>query len=415
MGFHVGQKIGDYTITALLGAGGMGRVYKVEHSLTRRTEAMKVLTAELATDTQSKRFEREMKVLARLRHPNIVALHNALHSAEQLIILMEFIEGETLESILGKGRISIQTAIGYIRQILRALEYAHKQGVVHRDVTPGNVIITAAGEVKLTDFGVSKTFSDPLLTTCGEILGALPYMAPEQVKGLTHPDLRSDLYSAGAILYEALTGQKAFGMDRRLSSVLMDSESEPQPPSQVEPSLSLQWDQIINRALARDPARRYQSAEEFLNALAQVEKAPRTQLIRRFLRMPVVRIALLAGLALALVASQGINRFRPVEAPAAPVMHILPPDFATSTAPGKTSDPTSRPHKRKALERPKRGVHSADTQQLAVDETEPDGPQVMPQKKRNFWSRFNVFKKKRKNSAVTNEVLQTSPDASITR
>src|SRR5258708_28817033 len=118
MDFHVGQTFGDYSITGVLGAGGMGRIFKVEHNLTKRTEAMKVLSAELATDVQIKRFEREMLVLARLSHPNIAVLHNAIHSEKQLILLMELIEGHTLESMLRGGRLAIDTRIEYIKQIL---------------------------------------------------------------------------------------------------------------------------------------------------------------------------------------------------------------------------------------------------------------------------------------------------------
>jgi serine/threonine protein kinase len=211
MSFHVGETFGDYSITALLGAGGMGRVFRVEHSLTKRIEAMKVLSAELASEIQIKRFEREMRSLAKLSHPNIAALHNAVHSDNQLILFLEFIEGRTLESILATGRLEVETGVGYIKQVLLALGYAHKQGVVHRDVTPANVIIVADGQVKLSDFGLSKSFGDSLLTNCGEILGSLPYLAPEQLKGATQPDRRSDLYSVGAILYEHLTGRKPFG------------------------------------------------------------------------------------------------------------------------------------------------------------------------------------------------------------
>src|SRR5580692_2122222 len=135
MSFHVGQTFGDYSITALLGAGGIGQVYRVEHSLTNRTETMKVL-AELASENSIKRFEREMRALAKLSHPNIAALHNALQSENQLILLMEYIEGQTLESMFHAGRLPLETGVGYIKQMLSALGYAHQQGVVHRDVTP---------------------------------------------------------------------------------------------------------------------------------------------------------------------------------------------------------------------------------------------------------------------------------------
>src|ERR1700722_17715784 len=118
MGFHVGQTFGDYRVVGFAGAGGMGRVYKVEHSLTKRTEAMKVLSAELASQTQIKRFEREMRSLAKLSHPNIAGLHNAVHSENQLILLMEFVEGQTLESMFAAGRLPLATGLGYIRQML---------------------------------------------------------------------------------------------------------------------------------------------------------------------------------------------------------------------------------------------------------------------------------------------------------
>ena len=334
MSFHVGQTFGDYSITALLGAGGIGQVYRVEHSLTNRTETMKVL-AELASETSIKRFEREMRALAKLSHPNIAALHNALHSENQLILLMEYIEGQTLESMFHDGRLSLETGVGYIKQMLSALGYAHQQGVVHRDVTPANVLVTAASEVKLTDFGLSKSYGDPLLTTCGEVLGSLPYLAPEQVKGTTQPDRRSDLYSVGAILYEHLTGQKPFGSNRRLAPVLTDSEDEPKPASQIEPSLSPQWDEILRRALARDPAHRYQSAEEFLDAIARLSTPAVADLPLPQLRTVGIGIGAVVVLALAFVASPAYSRFRQV----APVttemqrLHIAPPAFATAMMP----------------------------------------------------------------------------------
>jgi len=377
MGFEVGQAFGDYSITALLGAGGIGQVYKVEHSITKRTELMKVLAVELASEIQIQRFEREMRVLARLSHPNIAALHNAVHSEKQLILLMEFIDGRTLESMLSAGRLPIDQGIGYIRQILLALGYAHQQGVVHRDVTPANMIITAAGEVKLTDFGLSKSFGDPLLTSCGEILGSLPYLAPERLKGATQPDQRSDLYSVGAILYEHLTGHKPFGVIRRLAPVLTDTEDEPQPPSQRDPSLSPQWDEIIHRALARNPEHRYRSAQEFLDAIAKVDQAPVAELLPPRHRALGFGIALAAGLSLALFASPSLNPLRPVAPLAVSLdrLHIAPPDFAMSLAP-----PPPVTHA-------KRIVHSAPKI------VEP--PPIQREKKRTFWSKLNVFKKKK--------------------
>jgi len=417
MDFHVGQTFGDYSITALLDVGGMEQMYKVEHRLTKRTEAMKVFAAELATEIQIKRFEREMRVLARLNHSNIAVIHNAVHSEKQLILFLEFIDGHTLESSLSTGRLPIDTGIGYIKQILSALRYAHQRSVVHRDVTPANVIVTLAGEVKLTDFGLSKSCGDSLLTNCGEILGSLPYLAPEQLKGATHPDRRSDLYSVGAILYELLTGEKPFGADRRLTPVLTDSEDEPQPPSQLEPSLSTEWDDIIRRALARNPALRYQSAEEFLDAIAQLDQASIFELPLKQSKL-AIGIAVLGSVVLAFAASPAFDRLRTVPPEPAPShrLHIMPPDFATSIAPPPLAKPEEVP-------RSKRVVHFANTRVVEphpVAETSNNGrtaPIARPSQdgkepsatesadsgaseagarmKRSVWTKLNVFKKKR--------------------
>jgi len=421
MDFHVGQTFGDYTITGVLGAGGMGRVYKVGHNITGRTEAMKVLSSEVATDTQIKRFEREMRILARLSHPNIAALHNAVHGEQQLILLMEFIEGRTLEGILAAGRIPLDTGIEFIKQILWALAYAHQQGVVHRDVTPANVLITTFGQVKLTDFGLSKSFGDPLLTSCGEILGALPYMAPEQVKGVTQPDQRSDLYSVAAILYEHLTGRKPFGTNRQLAPVLTDSEPEPQPPSQIDPKLSSKWDPIIRRALDRNPEHRFQSAQEFLDAIAQINAAPVTEIPLPHLSKVALGGAILAGVVVALAASPAIKSFEPVAHLSVPAqkLHIAPPKFATVVAPPAAPPETRHVAVFTRAPRPKRVATSATA--IVIEpppalsiansplEARPDAPLPIPEQavlapppaeaapppKKTFWNKMNVFKKKK--------------------
>ncbi len=437
MGFHVGQTFGDYSITAVLGAGGMGRVFKVENLLTKRTEAMKVLSAELASGTQIKRFQREMRALARLSHPNIAALHNALDAEDQLILLMEYIEGQTLENLFSAGRLPLNMGLGYIRQILLALAYAHHQGVVHRDVTPANVIVTAGDQVKLTNFGLSKSFGDSLLTNCGEVLGSLPYLAPEQLKGTTQPDRRSDLYSVGAILYEHLTGQKPFGPHRRLAPVLTDSEGDPLPPSQVEPNLSRQWDDILRRALARDPVRRYQSAEVFLDAIAHLEQPAGADLPLPQFRMSRIGIALLAGPFVALFASPTVMHLYQARYSRAPValalkqIHIAPPDFATVKTPlsGPTlAGPTDvgnikevrrakPPHPVAAVAPHVVTTHaSAKVSNIAIGSpavavpiapaesevsppteqavSEPDASADPAPAKKTFWRKLNVFKKK---------------------
>jgi eukaryotic-like serine/threonine-protein kinase len=434
MSFQVGEIFGDYSITAPLG-GGATQLYKVEHCLTGRTEIMKVLASGPANDVQIKRFEREMRALARLNHPNIASLHNALYSENQLILSMEYIEGQTLESVFASGRLPLDAGISYVKQILAALGYAHQQGVVHRDVTPANVMVTGTSQIKLTDFGLSKSYGDPLLTNCGEVLGSLGYLAPEQLKGVTQPDRRSDLYSVGAILYEHLTGQKPFGPNRRLAPVLTDSEKEPQPPSQVEGSLPGQWDDVIRRALARDPAHRYQTAEEFLDALAQIEQSAAPDLPLPRLRKLAFAIAIFAGLLLAGVASPALKGFWHPTPRIAPrrQLHIAPPDFAINTTPHRVETaalPTRprlfKPRQLKPAKPATRAIVAisppaasaatvaqtassappaaiaSPTQQadnpVAPEAPEPAAAQETPAPKKGFWGKLNVFKKKNADS-----------------
>ena len=211
MSLHVGEAVGDYRVVGIIGAGGMGQVFQVEHKITKRKEAMKVLIADLADDTQVQRFKREIEVQARLNHPNIAAVHNAFRLKDRMVLVLEFVEGQTLESLLAQRRPPLETGIDYVRQTLEALHYAHHNGVIHRDVSPANLMITENGLVKLMDFGVAKSLGDLRLTDGGSMIGSLYYMSPEQVKGATDPDPRSDIYSAGAILYEIVTG-KIFGL-----------------------------------------------------------------------------------------------------------------------------------------------------------------------------------------------------------
>jgi eukaryotic-like serine/threonine-protein kinase len=272
MSFHVGEIFGDYEILAIIGAGSMGQVYQVEHRITKRKEAVKVLSTELANDTQVHRFEREIAIQAQLHHPNIATAHNALRWKGRLILVMEFLEGQTLETILKRGRLPLESGIQYIRQTLLALQYAHQQGVVHRDVNPANLIITPNGTVKLTDFGVSQSFEDSQLTNWGEIVGAMAYMAPEQARASVNPDRRSDLYSVGAILYQILTGRKPFGDHRSLSALLTESEDRPPRPTDIEMRLRPEWNDIVRTSMDNNRARRFQSADEFLNALDGIDR-----------------------------------------------------------------------------------------------------------------------------------------------
>ena len=208
--YTVGQKLGDYEILGILGAGGMGKVYKVRNTISDRVEAMKILLPDLAGQKElADRFLREIKVLASLHHPNIAALRTALTLDNQLVMIMEFVDGVTLSARLNQGAIPPALAVKYIDQVLDALSYAHKQNIIHRDIKPANMMLTPDGTVKLMDFGIARSASDRSLTMTGTTLGSLNYMPPEQVKG-DPADNRSDLYSLGVSLYEMVTGQLPF-------------------------------------------------------------------------------------------------------------------------------------------------------------------------------------------------------------
>ena len=267
MTFQIGDRIGDYEILSVLGAGGMGKVYKVRNVISERLEAMKVLLPNLESDPDlADRFTREIKVQGSLAHPNIAALHTAQRIDNQLVMMMEFVEGVTIEQEMHDGAISIEKGVEYISQVLSALAYAHARGVVHRDIKPANMMLTPGGIVKLMDFGIAKISADPKLTQTGRTLGSLYYMSPEQINGATL-DARSDLYSLGVSLYEIVTGTRPFKGDSDFSIMAAHLNSTPVPPLQIDPRLPSMLNEIVMMSIARDPAQRFQSADAFRNAL----------------------------------------------------------------------------------------------------------------------------------------------------
>jgi serine/threonine protein kinase len=194
MQLEIGSTIGDYQVVGMLGAGGMGKVYKVRNVISDRIEALKVLLPDLAGQSElADRFVREIKLQASLEHPNIAALHTALRVENQLLMLMEFVEGETLDQKLKGGPLPAAEAVEYIIQALAALSYAHQRGVIHRDIKPANMMLTPEGVIKLMDFGLAKAATDRKLTMTGTTMGSLYYMSPEQIQGSAALDARSDL------------------------------------------------------------------------------------------------------------------------------------------------------------------------------------------------------------------------------
>jgi len=268
--YTVGQKLGDYEILGILGAGGMGKVYKVRNTISDRVEAMKILLPDLAGQKDlADRFLREIKVLASLNHPNIAALRTALTLDNQLVMIMEFVDGVTLSSRLHQGAIPPAQAVKYIDQVLDALSYAHKQNIIHRDIKPANMMLTPDGSVKLMDFGIARSATDRSLTMTGTTLGSLNYMPPEQVKG-DPADNRSDLYSLGVSLYEMVTGQLPFTADSNYAMMAAHLQEVPKPPIVLRPGIPQALNQIIVMALAKDPGQRFQSADAFRGALKSV-------------------------------------------------------------------------------------------------------------------------------------------------
>jgi serine/threonine-protein kinase len=265
---HIGDVIDNYRVTDIVGSGGMGAVYKIENLITRRIEAMKLLPPGMSDDPeQARRFEREVQVQARLHHPNIAALYNAVHHGPSIALVMEFVEGESLQRMVAAGPLPVETALDFTIQLLRALAYAHDAGVIHRDVAPANIIITPEHVAKLTDFGLARGANDLRLSTSGVPLGSPWYMSPEQVRGVGEFDARTDLYAAGAVLHEMLTGGKLFDVEGAFAVMRAHVEAEPASPSSRNPKVPAALDDIVRKAVAKDPSMRFQSADEFRLAL----------------------------------------------------------------------------------------------------------------------------------------------------
>jgi eukaryotic-like serine/threonine-protein kinase len=266
----VHKQIGDYEIIRELGHGGMGQVFLVRNLISDRIEAMKILLPDLANQGDlGARFMREIKLLASLDHPNIAALRTAFSADNQLIMIMEYVEGDTLAHRLEGGPFPPAEALNYIDQVLAALSYAHAKGIIHRDIKPANMMLTRDGVLKLMDFGIARSGNDLGLTVTGTTLGSLDYMSPEQVQAQP-TDGRSDLYSVGVSLYEMVTGQRMFSATSSFSIMEAQIKETPRAPIEVQPSLPKPLSDIIIMSVAKNPAERFQNADAFRNALSQI-------------------------------------------------------------------------------------------------------------------------------------------------
>ena len=263
---------GRYKIVRKLGAGGMADVYLAEDQELGRRVAIKILNGRHANDAQFiERFRREAKNAAALNHPNIVSIYDRGEAEDTYYIAMEYLDGRTLkELVVGRGPAPVNVAVEYARQILSALGFAHRHGIVHRDIKPHNVLVDREGRVKVTDFGIARAGTSQM-TEAGSIVGTAQYLSPEQARG-TEVDQRSDLYSLGIVLYELLTGQTPFDGDTPVEIAMKHLSATPRPPSQIRRDVPRDLDMVVMRALAKDPAARYQSADE-MNA--DLERAVR--------------------------------------------------------------------------------------------------------------------------------------------
>jgi eukaryotic-like serine/threonine-protein kinase len=267
MAFETGQRVGDYEVVRTLGAGGLGQVYEVRHTISQRSEAMKILLpGQIATAELAERFRREIQLLGALNHPHIAALHNAFYFDNQLIMIMELVSGETLRDRSARTRMPVPVVLQYARQMLSALDYAHNRGVVHRDIKPSNIMINSENEVKLVDFGIAIGEHSAELTAPGFMLGSVNYMSPEQIAG-DKAMLRSDIYSVGVTLYEILTGWLPVKGSNNLEVMRSHLNDRPAPPVQLNPRLPVELSNALLKALEKTPEDRYATAQEFLAAL----------------------------------------------------------------------------------------------------------------------------------------------------
>ena len=283
-----GTRLGPYEILSALGAGGMGEVYKARDTRLDRTVAIKVLPAQLAADPQFRdRFDREARAISALDHPHICGLYDVGEQDGTAFLVMQYLEGDTLQDRLAKGAMPLTEALTIAIQMASALDTAHRAGITHRDLKPGNIMLTKAG-AKLLDFGLAKASrpvvagaslsmlptTPPNLTAQGAILGTFQYMAPEQLEG-QEADARTDIFAFGAVVYEMVTGRKAFQGKSHASLISAIMSSDPSPMASLQPLSSPALDRVFRKCLAKVPDDRWQTARDLVDELKWVTQEPK--------------------------------------------------------------------------------------------------------------------------------------------
>jgi tetratricopeptide (TPR) repeat protein/predicted Ser/Thr protein kinase len=372
MELQPGSHVGSYTVRRRIGAGGMGEVWEAEDTLLHRRVALKVLKPAVSVDEESRaRLLREARTAAQLNHPNIATIHSMEQQNDAVLIVMEFVEGEPLSQVIARGAVPEADVCAIGKGVCAALSAAHAKGIIHRDIKPDNIIIGPDGGVKVLDFGIAKQVgaariagTAPTFTTeAGVIVGTVYYMSPEQALG-RELDTRTDIFSLGAVLYEAVTGRLPFEGATATEVILKLVRDDPPAPRQFRPALSVGMEELLQRCLAKNREQRFASADEFAVALDRVALgAPTKGLTERIElvaqptvvipetrppKRPVVLWA--AGLLVfaALVAAVGVSMWRKgnvperAQAPAA-VATVAPasPEAPVVTATPLAADPAT--------------------------------------------------------------------------
>ncbi len=318
-----GHQLGPYRLLREIGGGGMGTVYEAEDTRLGRRVAVKLLPPEYSRDRKAKeRFLREARAAAAVDHPNLCTVHDVGESDGQLYIVLSFYEGETLRERIRRGPLPVAEAREIAMQVARGLARAHDAGIVHRDVKPANVMLTQRGEAKILDFGIARLEGDEAsLTRTGASWGTPAYMSPEQARG-EPVDGRTDVWSLGAVLYEMLAGRRPFGGETLETVVSAILTREPEPLERVWPNVPPELARVVERALAKDPAKRYASAAELLGDL-EAGRAPRQSWRKRAL--PLVAALLLLAVVL------GVRPWRFLAGPPPLRVAVLKPVVETGT------------------------------------------------------------------------------------
>lgn len=273
---YIGKKLdGRYEITELIGVGGMADVYRATDIIDNKTVAVKILKREHAENEEFlRRFRNESKMIASLSHPNVVKVYDVGFSDKLQFIVMEYIDGITLkEYIENEGVLTWKDSVHFIIQVLRALQHAHDKGIVHRDIKPQNIMLFTDGTIKVMDFGIAKSALEQAFTATDQTIGTVHYISPEQARG-DQTDEKSDIYSVGVMFYEMLTGEKPFDSDKPVTIAVMHMKNMPKRPRAINPSIPAGLEEIILRAMEKDPENRYQTAADMIKDIESFKANP---------------------------------------------------------------------------------------------------------------------------------------------